>query len=111
MQEYDRDSDGNIVGAGEANPLILIESEFRGCFGGGPGSLRIGSDQLNVNTSDMFPNKLYIITLKSTTALNETIEHDAALFVVPPAAPDMSIGYIIFCTFLYTLVMLSQCCH
>ena len=91
MQEYSRDSDGNILEAGEANPLILVESEFRGCFGGGPGSLRIGNDQINMSTSDMFPNKFYVITLKSVNHSNESIEHDVTLFVVPPAAPDMSI--------------------
>ena len=91
MQEYGRDTDGNILEAGEANPLILVESEFRGCFGGGPGSLRIGNDHINMSTSDMFPNKFYVITLTSVNGSNETIEHDATLFVVPPAAPDMSI--------------------
>ena len=90
LQEYGRDSDGNILEAGAANPTILVESEFRGCFGGGPGSLNIGNDQIIINTGDMFPNKFYIITLLSTDAFGETKELDVTLFVVPPAAPDMS---------------------
>lgn len=87
------DASGDIAPAGPAQPLIVIEELFTGCFGGGPGRLdgNWTDGMLTFHTGDMFPNKVYHFDVLSTKDPGRETMERVAIDVTPAAAPEAQI--------------------
>ena len=87
IQVFNRDESGYIVNVGRADPYIITEELFMGCFGGGPGRIPDTSGELFLSTGDMFPDKEYEFFLKISKGNREVVTE--ILITLMAAAPPV----------------------
>ena len=74
---------------GPADPDVLDETSFTGCFGGGPGLLNETAGVLTLDTGRMFPSKVYVWSLIGAKAPARTTVTEVILNVLTAGPPDV----------------------